>query len=328
MRIVEQKSRRTETVIGIIILVVLVSIAAVVISKQFDSDISRYGIVQPGSEFQLQSQAPAGFVSLSETESYAPGTLYEKINGKAPLYLDAGFVQLKTQLFMNSSDEKLWMEVFLFDMGKTKNAFSVFSVQRREDTQALEFLPINFGYKTSNGVYFSYGKYNVEMVGSAESNVISKALVEVAKKLVEGLTIDENDTIQELSLLAGEDIIEGSIKYELSGAFGYEGLNNTLTYKYKSIDENITVYFSKCSNENEAQELFKSYYDFLIENGYEDIGVDFCGVNGKVVDYYGFKEIIFHDGIYIGGVHEAENQQAAIQAALVLKESLKEVQKK
>ncbi|MHC4759623.1 MAG: DUF6599 family protein [Planctomycetota bacterium] len=282
--------------------------------------------VQQASEFQLQSQTPYGFENLSDTETYAPGTLYEKINGKAPLYLDAGFVQLKTQLFMNSSDEKLWMEVFLFDMGKTKNAFSVFSVQRREDAETLGFLPVNFGYKTSNGIYFSYGKYNVEMVGSAESDVLSKALVEVAKKLVDSLVIDENDTIQELNLLTGENIIEGSIKYELNGAFGCEHLSNTFIYKYKSGDENITVFFSKCSNEQQAQKLFKNYYDFLIENGYEDIGTDFCGVNGKVLDYYGFKEIVFREGIYIGGAHEAENQQAAVQAALILKESLKEVQ--
>ncbi|MHC4266291.1 MAG: DUF6599 family protein [Planctomycetota bacterium] len=324
MRIAEQKPRRTEKVISICLLVILVFVGAGVISKQFDYDMKRYGIVQPESEFELQSQVPAGFEGLSETENYAPETLYLKINGKAPLYLDAGFVELRTQLFMNTSNENLWMEVFLFDMGKTKNAFSVFSVQRREDAEPLGFLPINFGYKTSNGLYFSHGKYNVEIVGSAESDVISKALDKVAQKLVEGLTIDENDAIQELDILTGESIVEGSIKFELNGAFGYEGLNNTFTGRYKSGDENITVFFSKRSNENEAQELFKSYYDFLIENGYKDSGVEFCGVNGKVVDYYDFKEIIFRDGVYVGGVHEAEDQETAIQTALILKERINE----
>jgi hypothetical protein len=162
------------------------------------------------------------------------------------------------------------------------------------------------------------------MVGSAESDVISKALDEVAQKLVDGLAIDENDRIQELDLLAGENIVEGSIKYELNGAFGYEGLNNTFTGRYKSGDENVTVFFSKRSNEEEAEELFKSYYDFLIEYGYKDSGVNFCGVNGKTVDYYGFQEIIFHDGVYVGGVHEAENQETAIQTALILKERINE----
>ncbi|MHC4151215.1 MAG: DUF6599 family protein [Planctomycetota bacterium] len=313
MRVVEHKPRRAENFISICLLVVLVFVGAGIISKQFDYDMNRYGIVQPESEFELQSQAPAGFESLSATEIYAPETLYFKINGKAPLYLDAGFVQLRTQRFM------------LFDMGKTKNAFSVFSVQRREDALPLGFLPINFGYKTSNGLYFSHGKYNVEIVGSVESEMISKALDEVAQKLIDSLAVDEKVNIEELDILIGESIVEGSIKFELNGAFGYEGLNNTFTGRYKSSNENITVFFSKRSNENEAQELFKSYYDFLIENGYKDSGVEFCGVNGKVVDYYGFKEIIFRDGAYVGGVHEAEDQETAIQTALILKEKINEV---
>ncbi|MHC4271664.1 MAG: DUF6599 family protein [Planctomycetota bacterium] len=324
MRIVEQKPRRAEKVISIILLVLLFFIGAAVISKQSDYDMSRYGIVQPESEFELQSQVPAGFESLSATENYVPGTLYEKINGKAPLYRDAGFVQLKTQRFMSTTNEKLWMEVYLFDMGKTKNAFSVFSVQRREDAETLGYLPINFGYKTSNGLYFSHGKYNIEMVGSVESEVLTKALDEVAQKLINALGIEKNDNLQELDLLAGKGIVEGSIKFELNGAFGYEGLNNTFTGRYKAGDENITVFFSKRSSKKDAEELFKSYYDFLIENGYEDSGVSFCGVNGKVVDYYGFKEIIFHDGVYVGGVHEAENQETAIQTALILKERINE----
>jgi len=321
MKIVEQKSRRAETVIGICLLAVLVFIATAVVSRQFDYDMSRYGIVQPKAEFELRSAAPTGFETLSTTESYSPGTLYEKINGKAPLYLDSGFGSLQTQRFMNSSDETLWMEVYLFDMGEIKNAFSVFSVQRREDAQPFGSVPITFGYKTSNGLYFVHGKYNVEMVGSQASESLVAGMEAVAATLQNGLSISD-EQISELGIFEGAGFANGSIKFELNSAFGYEGLNNTFSTKYQSGEENVTVFFSKRRDEQQAEKLFNSYYDFLITNGFKDVGADFCGANGKVVDYYGFKEVIFHDGVYVGGVHEAENQQAAIQAALVLKEKI------
>jgi hypothetical protein len=322
MKTVEQKSRRFETITGICLLFVLFFIGAGIISNQFDYDISRYGIVQPKSEFELRSQAPAGYESLSATERYAPETLYEKINGKAPLYLESGFVQLTTQRFINSSEQNLWMEIYLFDMGKAANAFSVFSVQRREDAEAVGIFPVSFGYKTSNGIYFSHGKYNVEMVGSEESENLVAAMEAVAAKLKSGLAVDENEKVTELGLFGKDILVEGSTKLYLNSAFGYEGLRNTFTAKYKVGDENITVFFSKCSDAKEAEELVNSYYDFLIENGYEDSEAGLAGLNGKVVDYYGFKEIVFSHGVYTGGVHESENQESAIQAALILKERI------
>ena len=58
-------------------------------------------------------------------------SLSDKINGKAELYLAAGFARLETQRFALTDNPGQWMERYLYDMGQHANAFSVFSAQRR-----------------------------------------------------------------------------------------------------------------------------------------------------------------------------------------------------
>ena len=46
---------------------------------------------------------------------------------------------------------------------------------------------------------------------------------------------------------------------------------------------------------------------------------------GFPVDFYGSFEIVFPAGIFVGGVHEADNKQAAEKGAEVLIGRLKEI---
>jgi len=78
---------------------------------------------------------PSGLRAMSAPEIFKPDTLSDKINGKAELYLSAGFVELRTQRFQQADDEVAWFELFLYDMGTPSNAFAVFSVQRRRDVE-------------------------------------------------------------------------------------------------------------------------------------------------------------------------------------------------
>jgi hypothetical protein len=58
--------------------------------------MARFGVstaVLPKQETgsQFDNIVPAGFEALSKPEEYNADNLYEKIDGKAPLYLEAGF---------------------------------------------------------------------------------------------------------------------------------------------------------------------------------------------------------------------------------------------
>jgi len=68
---------------------------------------------------------------------------------------------MKCQRFRDRSDAAAWIEVFVYDMAELKNAFTVFSKQRRPGVEELGEL----AYATPNSLHFDQGKYYVEIVG-------------------------------------------------------------------------------------------------------------------------------------------------------------------
>jgi hypothetical protein len=310
--------------------VILVLIGIGVFLKQSDADMSRFGITEVGepkleTPFETSSLVPPRFETISEVEIYIPENLYEKIDGKAPLYIESGFEKLFTQRFVSKDDQALWMELFVYDMGSVKNAFSVFSVQRRADAVMSKTLNPQYAYRTGNALYFVRGHYYIELVGSSESNELFKAMTEVSDRLRKKLAVDTVTEIAELNLFPPNNIVQGSIKLYLTNTFGFEGLTDTLTAQYKIDDETITVFFSKRVSSKDAEATAKSYRKFLIENGavvkkaYNKILAD------NVMDFYNTTEVVLSSGPFVVGIHESENQESAEKLAVMLINKLTEV---
>jgi hypothetical protein len=208
------------------------------------------------------------------------------------------------------------MELFVYDMGNIRNAFSVYSTQRR--AEAEPFPPMRFAYKTGNALYFVHGKYYIELVGSSESNELLRAMAEVARKIRANLAIDYDTNIDELALFPKENLIGESIKLYLTNAFGFEKLTDTFSAQYKLDSDTITAFLSRRADPQDAQLTAESYYNFLIANGGSAKPAVNKTFEGKVVDFYDTTEIVFATGPFVAGIHEAENQQAAEKLAEIL----------
>lgn len=335
MSSIHDRNKRLESIISTLLLAILFLIGLGVFIRQFDVDMGRFGIdtttagplleqIEPMQEPALDALTPDGFKKFSETETYDDGNLYEKINGKAPLYTESGFVKLFTQRFISKNDESLWMELFVFDMAAIKNAFSVYSVQKRADVQTPAFTRPQPCYRTSNGLYFIHGKFYVELIGSTESVALDKAMAEIAVKFASRKIVDD-DKITEFALFPEKDAVQGSYKLYLANAFGFDGLTDIFTCRYKLGDESITTFISKRPDPQEARTTAESYYNFLIENDAEDkptANKALKDIGAKVLDFYDTTEIIFATGPFLGGIHEAENQKAAEELAVMLIDKL------
>jgi hypothetical protein len=327
------REKTLESAISIIILVVLIIIAVGILAKQLDSDMSRFGIAataaQPpaaepkpdAEQIPFSSLLPPGFQDLSQIETYGPENLFEKINGKAPMYTDSGFKKLSTQRFVNQDDENLAMELYLYDMANIKNAFSVYSVQKRAEAQTIPDAP--FTYKTSNALYFVHGKYYIELVGFSESEQLLHAMTEVAAGIRENLAIDDDAEIAELALFPIENLIAESIKFYTTSAFGCGKLTDTFSAKYQINDETITAFLSRRSSPTQAAEVAEQYHKFLLDNGASDAPTDNPQI--KLLDYYGTTEIVFAVGTFVAGVHEADNRKTAQILAQTLFDRLSEI---
>lgn len=341
-----KRAKRLESAISICLLAVLFLIAAGLFLKQSDFDMGRFGIYTADSgppsqksqadnlETILGTLAPTGFETSSESQTYTEENLYEKINGKAPLYIESGFRQLFTQRFVSKDDENLWMELFLFDMGTAKNAFSVYSVQRRPDAAPMSSIEdrnegraMQFAYRTTNASYFAIDKYYVELVGSAQSQELLEAMLAVAEKIPDRLAVAKDTEIAELQLFPQENIVPDSFKLHSAGAFGFEGLTDTFTARYMFGDNSLTAFLSRRRDAQEAQLVAESYYEFLIQNGGVDKPPLNKNIEAKVVEFYGTTEIVFTTGPFLAGIHEAASQQLAEELAAKLINKLIEATK-
>ena len=330
-------AKRLESAISICLLAILLLIGVGVFIKQFKYDSSQFGLDAAAGQLSsqksetgkmdLSSFMSAGFEIFSEPETYTAENLYEKIDGKAPLYTESGFKTLFTQRFVSKDEENLWMELFVYDMATIRNAFSVYSVQKRAEAEILP--DSKFAYRTSNALFFVHGKYYIELVGSSESGKLFKAMAETSQKIKSELAVDEVTEIAELDLFPQENYVAGSAKLYLTNAFGFDGFSDTgaFTAQYKFGNETITAFISKCSDLQDARAVAGSYYNFLIDNG----GVLKQTANkileGKVVDFYGTTEIVFAAGPFVTGIHEAKNQQTAEKLAAILINKLGEAAK-
>ena len=315
-----------------LILFVLIATAVGVFVIQRDVNMARFGIV---SEQQQEEQGD--FLSVGKAETYDTDNLYEKIDGKAPMYQEAGFLKLTTQRFAAKNDSELGFELYQYDMGNAKNAFSVYSRQKRADATDLSDLGASaFGYVAGNAICISLGKYYIEMIGSAESDELVGGMKGMAKNLAAKLPPDEKDKISELAyfpVACGEQgrtdgTVAGSWKLQIDNAFGFDGLTDTYSAQYKTGEKMVSIFFSRRKNADEAKTVAKNYYDFLITNGAKTSPADseiLKSAGASVLDFYGNIEIVFPAGIFVGGVHEADNKQAAVKAAEILIGRLKEI---
>jgi hypothetical protein len=335
MRLLPGRARGLESAVGTLILFVLIATAIGVYVTQKNVNMARFGQGQTAGEstvakggFNLSSFGTAEFPAAGNAETYNTDNLYEKIDGKAPMYQESGFVSLTNQRFANKTNAELGLELFLYDMGNVRNAFSVYSRQKRADVVDLADLgSLVYGYVAGNAICFSSGKYYIEMIGSSESNELVGGMKAMAKNLAEKLPPGEKDKIAELSFFP-DGTVAGTWKLQLANAFGFDGLSDTYSAQYKTGDKTVAIFFSKRKNADEAKTIAKSYNDFLITNGAKSVTPSsdvLKGLNAGLLDFYGTSEIVFSTGSFVGGVHEADNRDAAQKAAEVLIEQLKKI---
>ena len=319
---------KAETLIGYTILLVLAVIAGSFFFIQFhyNAAVLAPSALQPeGSSpsavprLDLGSLAPEGLAVLSRPESFGPETLSEKIDGKAELYLAAGFVQLVTQRFSRKGNPEAWLELFLYDMGTSKNAFAVYSVQRREDGQRIDLG--DFAYKTEDALFLVHGQYYAEFIAPALGKGAPEILSAFGRGVVEKVKATRQG-IGELALFPAEHLKRETISLLAADAFGFDRFRSVFTAQYRLGDTELTAFLSQQARPAEAAELAAAYHQFLLKNGGKEVkpGPGLAGV--RMAELFGTYELVFSQGPVLVGVHGAEKREAAEELARILKQRL------
>jgi hypothetical protein len=264
---------------------------------------------------------PEGIQPLTETEIFDALNLSDKINGKAELYLSAGFNRLVTQRFKDDRITDLWMEAFVYDMGNSQNAFSVFSAQRRQDAESLGLA--QYAYRTPNAIFLIHGRYYIEIIASKVSEQVQLPVKMMAETFIHNTPV-KAATVNEMALFPKQKLVTNSMILISSDAFGFDGFDKIYTAEYEFADQRLMAYLSHRRTPAKAKELVSAYTAFLLAYGGQNIDVQLPIKNARLIEILDTYEIVFFHGSYLAGIREAATINQAKTLAIQLYHQIKE----
>ncbi|MDJ0780878.1 MAG: hypothetical protein QNJ22_02850 [Desulfosarcinaceae bacterium] len=308
---------------GVLVALTAIALGIYTVQYRFNPAVTATQLPSEGAaataSFPLADLAPAEISPFSPPERFDPETLSDKINGKAELYFSAGFQSLEAQRFVLASDPALWFEIFVYDMGTARNAFSVFSMQRRGDLATGG--PTPFAYATPNGRFFAHGRYYVELVGAEASDALMSAAEAMAAAFVDR-TSAEAANVTEMALFPAEARVAGSRSLVATDAFGITGFDQVFTSQYRLNGADITAYVARRESAASARSTAETVRDFYLEYG----GTSLDGPEGvAVIDILDTIEVVLHQGRYVLGVHEGPDKETALALAERIRKQLQEL---
>ena len=326
---------RTERWAGFIILLCLAGIAAGVYHKLFSFNpavlVTTAAAPAPAAPKPVASvpndtlpTLPPELSAFSAPENFTADNLYDKVDGKADLYLTAGFVGMQCQRLALKATNDVWMEWFVYDMGTLPQAFSVFSLQRRAEAQTLDLTP--FAYQTQNSLYFVSGRYYVEAVTAMPTEPMMVAMRAMARQFVTAHPPGAEE-IPELKLFPPENLEAGSQGLQIVDAFGFDQFTNVFTAKYRlpngATNTEVLAFLELTKTPAAAAALRDAYRSFLLANGGKEIESQDAASIGKPINFMDNIEIIFAESNLVAGVHAAPDAASAAKVAQQLADSLR-----
>ena len=269
----------------------------------------------PEVETPLQNQKPdiplsppENFSVFSPPENFDRMTLSDKIDGKAELYLPAGFKSLFAQRLKPMDSPDLWYEVFIYDMGFMLNAFSVYSAQRRDNAEPESFA--DFAYSAENALFWVHGPYYVEIIASEVSDQTHRHLLDLAGSFNSQNHVTD-ESIEEIGFFPNDNMVEYSITFIPSNAFGIETLDKVFAARYRLDGTESTVFISRRDSEEEADAKAEEYIQFFITYGGFEVSQDPPEMDVRIVEFFGTFDAVITVGPFLAGVHEASSPEHA-----------------
>ncbi len=321
-----RRPSRRESAIAVALVALLALIAAAVLREQkrphpaVENFLHARALAARAPEPAALVPLPEGLRALTPPERFDRETLSDKIDGKAELYLAAGFVRLDCQRLAVDGLEEAWIEVFLYEMGSFENAFSVFSAQRRPGAAALDFS--EFAYAAENAFFFVHGTRYVELIASGAGEPFTQAMRAIAR----GLTAERpaaEPAFAARDLFPAEGLVPESLGRVAADAFGLAGLDRVYRATYRTEAGEAMLFFTRRESAAEAEALARAYLEMLRTFGAAVGPAE--GLEGasrvEVLDTF---EVVFTCGAFFAGAREASDPGLALDLARRLEKRLAE----
>jgi len=261
------------------------------------------------------------FPALSPVEGYNAETLSDKIDGKAELYLASGFEEMSCRAFAAPDASQTRVMVYLYAMGSPKDAFAVFSGQRRPGSEPLSLT--QNAYSTENAVFFTAGRFYAELVGGGAGPELAPALESMAEALLAALPKDKA-AASEAELFPAKGLRADSVRLAVSDALGMQGLDNVYTADFDLDGKLASAFLAMRANGDDAASQAKAYADFLVANGFKRGDATGAPPGAVVFTMEGMAQVVMAQGKALAGVHDAPDVPTALALATELSRSITE----
>ncbi|HNQ23094.1 MAG TPA: hypothetical protein PKK06_08370 [Phycisphaerae bacterium] len=244
--------------------------------------------------------------------TYTADDLWEKINGRADLYLAFHVARLWFGTYRRSSDPDAALDVYRYDMGSPENAFGIYQAESGGDVEAVDVG--REAYVAGGSVIFWKGNHYVRVEAPDESDAYAQGALAVARALADAL-LDDGQPLWAESLLPSAGRVPRSLAYQTGAAFGLDSLGEVFHGRYEREGTTFVLFIHRATSPQEAQGLYEGHRASLRQLGIlQDGSTESPGLL-LVEAPDGRFEAVFVHGTYVAGVLEAGSAAAAAEAA-------------
>jgi hypothetical protein len=251
----------------------------------------------------------AGLSPMGPTEVYNADTLYEKINGRAPAYLQFNFQELTSRSFLLEGVSGQFIDAYLFRMDSPINAYGIFSIERSEAGGVLDF--IADGYRSGMGFFMRQGTTYIQVIASSsEALVMNKA--EAFARGIAGAIAEDNSGLEGKLLLPLEAQVPGSLTYISEDAYGQNALSRIFEARYAVDGQELTLFAQSCESAEAASTNWDSLKEFYGKYGNMEEAPVIGSARVFVAESFGQWNILLAIESTLVGVVNASDRDVAI----------------
>jgi len=232
---------------------------------------------------------------------YDSETLYEYLNGGAPLYLDFGFQGMAHVRYQLGDDSLASVTLDVYDMGSDLGAFGLYRSGRQPDAEVRDWGAE--GYRSGTVAAAWKGSFSIHAEADQDQPELTEAMeglmVQVARSVVGGTSLP-----QIIDPLPSDGLVPLSERIVAEDLMSHAFLPGGVIATYRVADDEGTMFFSELAGEaavTEAMAALRAHHQQWGEIGDE---IDSIGDGGFRFSDPGLGSgVVVSTGSYVAGVH-------------------------
>ena len=251
-----------------------------------------------------------GLKPMGDTEFYNADNLFEKIDGRAPAYLNFNVQGLRCRSFSIIGTAGSFVDVYEYRFDTPVNAFGMFSLERDPKGGPLAFAPD--GYVSGMGFFFRQGPRYIQVMASDQNPKTLELAKAIAEDRAKNLSADDTGLDARRRLpVTGLDVT--SVQFVQENAQGQAFLKNVFQASYDFAGKKLP-FFVMVTSPADAAAAWKSYLNFAGQFGGKVTPMpDVNGAKVFAAQNFGSWKVIFQRDGEIGGVVDADDGDQARQ---------------